>query len=71
MSRPFLYDRRESFYDQQDYAPDHRYALMRYSGHPTLADDLHEVLSRIRFTFFIRKDRARPDRKRQKKGHRS
>lgn len=68
----FIYDRRQSYYDAQDHAPDARYALMRWSGEPTTLDDLQHRFDRL----FKRTSRyfgrnPRPDRKRQKRSHRA
>lgn len=69
MTRPFTYDRRFGYYAEQDVAPDHRYALMRYSGKDTLGDLIHDALTRSRIGKVFYKDRARPDRKRMKRSH--
>jgi len=74
VARAFIFDRRQGYFDAQDIEPDHRYALMRYSGAATLLDDLEERLTRTKLFFKTRKwggwGYSRPDRKRQKRSHR-
>lgn len=38
MPRPFIYNRRNGYFADQDYKPDHSYATMRYAGQPCVGD---------------------------------
>jgi hypothetical protein len=71
MSKPFCYDRRYGYFAEQDIAPDHRFALMRWSGHVTTWDDVQAGYDRLhkRVQRYFGRN-PRPDRKRQKRNHR-
>ena len=43
MPRPFIYDRRNGYFADQDYRPDHTYATMRYAGEPCIGDEYEHL----------------------------